>query len=486
MITKLKHEIQEKLSALDSLKAKFPSRWFAIKNELAQMAPDYVTFEQYRLICSKHGENDPERQTTLSGFLHDLGIALNYKDDPRLRFAYVLKPEWVTNGIYALLHAFVKTNGLFSPGEAEQVLQSRGYTVEAVHFILGLMEQFELSFPLGDPKKRILIPQLLEDQQPPSVSAFSLTECLNFGYRYPIIPEGLLPRFIVRTHHLSKPATRWKSGVILEHASGCRALVRGDSAERQVRIHVDGPVGLRRDLLAIIRHNFEAIHSDYEFKPSDLVYPPEAPDKPLSLEELQAFQHQGKNTMPVLLPDKTVIDASISSLMQSVESPTPKLRLFLSYSHEDEKYVNELRKDLKVKERNGLIRTWYDRAIKPGEKWEPRILQELNESDIIVCQLSRDFLASDFCVLTELDTAIKRKEAGEAELVAYVLKECGWQEIPQLKQFQILPPDAKPIASWRSQDKYWRMVADGIQRVIESLQNTRRLNLREFRANTAA
>jgi len=35
----------------------------------------------------------------LTGFLHDLGIALNYKDDPRLRFAYVLKPDWVTGGI---------------------------------------------------------------------------------------------------------------------------------------------------------------------------------------------------------------------------------------------------------------------------------------------------------------------------------------------------------------------------------------------------
>lgn len=183
----------------------------------------------------------------------------------------MLKPEWVTEGIYALLHAFVNAKGIFAPAEAEKVLASKGYTADAVHFILGLMEQFEISFPLGDAKRRILIPQLLGDSQPGSASEFQVSECLNFGYRYPIVPEGLLPRFIVRTHHLSEPGTRWKSGVILQLAeSGCRALVRADIADRQVRIHVDGPEDSRRDLLVIIRHNFEVIHADYEFKPEEL------------------------------------------------------------------------------------------------------------------------------------------------------------------------------------------------------------------------
>src|SRR5205823_8648853 len=133
-----------------------------------------------------------ESQNSLSGFLHDLGIALNYKDDPRLRFGYVLKSAWVTQGIYALIHAFVNAKGLFSRAEAAQVLATKGYSDEATDFILGLMEQFELSFSLGDSKKRILIPQLLDDQQPSTALEFKLAECLNFGYRYPIIPEGLL------------------------------------------------------------------------------------------------------------------------------------------------------------------------------------------------------------------------------------------------------------------------------------------------------
>ena len=32
-------------------------------------------------------------------FLHDLGIVVNFQDDPRLEDTNVLKPEWVTNGV---------------------------------------------------------------------------------------------------------------------------------------------------------------------------------------------------------------------------------------------------------------------------------------------------------------------------------------------------------------------------------------------------
>ncbi len=132
--------------------------------------------------------------------------------------------------------------------------------------------------------------------------------------------------------------------------------------------------------------------------------------------------------------------------MHDVEqSETVPLSLFISYSREDAKYVEQLRKRLKVMERNGLIRTWYDREIYAGQEWKPEILRELNEADAIICQLSSDFLASDFCFLTELDTAVKRQVAGEAALIAYVLRACGWLRVNQLKRFQILPGDAKAL-----------------------------------------
>jgi internalin A len=369
---------------------------------------------------------------------------------------------------------------LFAQPEAEGVLGPKGYSPEAVQFITGLMEKFDLSFPLGDRRKRTLIAQLLIDQQPEEAKNFKPAECLNFGYEYSIVPEGLLPRFIVRTHHLSSPATRWKSGVILSYG-GCKALVRSDSTVGQVRIHIDGPEGARPQLLAIIRHNFEVIHSDYEFQPLELVYAPGAPDKPYHRDELEDFLRNGTSIIPVRLNDRTVINQSIAEVIEPVRSAAEPLKIFLSYAHKDGKYLDELRKDLKLMERNGLIRIWSDHELTAGQPWEQSTLQELQVADVIICQLSRDFLASDFCTLKELDIAIQRKLAGEAELIAYILKDCGWQQVPRLKEFQVLPPGAKPLTDWKK-DKYWRAVAEGIQRVVEDLHKSplRRSGLSRF------
>jgi tetratricopeptide (TPR) repeat protein len=182
----------------------------------------------------------------------------------------------------------------------------------------------------------------------------------------------------------------------------------------------------------------------------------------------RTYSNQPQAPRPPALPDPKVIKPPNAALLRAVDTRQPQLKLFLSYSHRDEKAIEELRKDLKLMERNGLIRPWSDHALTVGEPWEARILQELNEADIIVCQLSRDFLASDFCVLKELETAIQRKQRGEAELFAYVLKDCGWKEVPNLAKFQILPA---PLPE-RNRHKYWRTVAEELQRTITKLRES--------------
>ncbi|HWS16955.1 MAG TPA: COR domain-containing protein, partial [Candidatus Elarobacter sp.] len=468
-ITELKRKIVKELQAMESLKARFPRRWFAIKDALSQMSAEHISFDDYRKLCQQLGESDSASQTSLAGFLHDLGIALNYGQDPRLRFNYVLKPEWVTQGIYALLHAFVRSKGVFTHAEAEKELAKKKYSAEDTHFILSLMERFDLSFSLGDKQNRVLIPELLDDQQPKAAADFNPAECLNFGYKYPVLTEGLLPRLIARTHHLGRAETRWKSGVILDDSStGCRALIRADAAEAEVRVHINGPEEARRELLGIIRYNFEVIHSDYEFKPEAQVYSPAAPQKALSVDELEALGRI-KTTVSVVLADRSVIDQNIAALIEPVTSTPSPLKLFLSYSHLDEKSIDELRKDLRVMERNGQIRPWYDRALTAGDKWEPAILQELKAADIVVCQISRNYLASDACI-AELNAAIERSRSGEVAVVAYILNDCGWKEEKGLKEFQLLPTDGKPLSDWNDANKYWHAVAEGIRKAVKKSQ----------------
>mgnify|MGYP006292242467 CR=1 FL=1 len=252
-----------------------------IKNRLAEMADNYIiSFEQYRDICKTDGEKDFGAQDSLAVHLHSLGIALNYKDDPRLRDTHVLNPHWVTNGIYTLLNAeeLAHSNGELEAACLSRSLDIQNYPPERHGFLLDLMRKFELCFRFQEDETRYLIPDLLDKQRPGAATDFDPAECLNFRYEYPVLPEGLLPRFIVRTHVLSEHQLRWRTGVILNF-EGNRALVEADPQDKCISISVKGPMASRRRLLAVIRSDFERIHSSFKFKPKDLVLVPAHPPR---------------------------------------------------------------------------------------------------------------------------------------------------------------------------------------------------------------
>src|SRR5437762_9784435 len=104
------------------------------------------------------------------------------------------------------------------------------------------------------------------------------------------MPGGLLPRFITRTHTMSEPSERWRTGVVLRW-EGCRALVKADKEERQVLVRVLGAQEKRRRLLAVIRENFDQIHAEMkEFKPSEWVALEGHPEEWMSFGELEKLE----------------------------------------------------------------------------------------------------------------------------------------------------------------------------------------------------
>ncbi|MEM9213630.1 MAG: COR domain-containing protein [Cyanobacteria bacterium P01_F01_bin.150] len=265
------------------------------------MDENYIPFEKYRDICNQDGETDSSHQDSLAVHLHSLGIALNDKDDPRLRDTHVLNPHWVNNGIYTLLnvHELADTNGELESACLSRTLDTTNYPPERHGFLLDLMRKFELCFRFQEDDHRYLIPDLLDKQQPAVTADSNPAECLNFRYEYPILPAGLLPRFIVRTHILSAPTLRWRTGVILEF-EGNRALVRGDRQQRSVSINIQGPAHSRRRLLAIICSDFDRIHSSFKFTPTKRVPIPGNSTVTVSYEELLAREKQGRKSFDVL------------------------------------------------------------------------------------------------------------------------------------------------------------------------------------------
>ncbi|MEH2318260.1 hypothetical protein [Nostoc sp.] len=54
------------------------------------------------------------------------------------------------------------------------------------------------------------------------------------------------------------------------------------------------------------------------------------------------------------------------------------LKVFCSYSHNDEYLKDELAKHLTMLQRQGVISTWHDRKIPDGREWDQQINENLN------------------------------------------------------------------------------------------------------------
>jgi internalin A len=481
-IDRLRALIEQETDQLEHLRDSFPSSWFEIKQQLAGMTENYISFEQYRTICQQDGESDIHAQDSLAVHLHHLGIALNYKDDPRLRDTHVLNPRWVTNGIYKLLNAekMATAKGEIEVENLSQILDPQAYPPERHCFLLELMRKFELCFPFQETENRYLIPDLLDKQQPPAAEAFDPITCLNFRYEYPILPEGLLPRFIVHTHVLSSQAHRWRTGVILEF-EGNQALVKADRQDRQVTINVNGPVAGRGRLLAIIRSDFERIHRSFKFKPTEQVPVPAHPEVILNYQDLVVMEDEGLRELPQVVNGK-VIKLNVQELLRGVDlgdnqrrrpeaaTHSQIFRLFYSYSHKDEALRDRLEVHLKLLQRQGLIQNWHDRKILPGNDWRQELDANLEQADIILLLISPDFIASDYCYEIEMTRALERHDANQALVIPILIRPVDWKNL-QLSRIQARPTNLQPVTKWADADDAWLDVEQGIRKAIEERQS---------------
>ncbi len=145
------------------------------------------------------------------------------------------------------------------------------------------------------------------------------------------------------------------------------------------------------------------------------------------------------------------------------------LRLFYSYSHEDERMRRRLEAHLKLLEHQGLISTWHFRKIGAGEEWKGAIDRNLAAADIVLLLISASFLASRYCYDVEMTRALRRHKAGRARVIPVILRDVSWKSAP-FSGLQALPTDGKPITGWRPQDKGWADVAKGIEEAVKKMR----------------
>jgi len=98
-----------------------------------------------------------------------------------------------------------------------------------------------------------------------------------------------------------------------------------------------------------------------------------------------------------------------------------RTKVFISYSHEDRKWLERLNVHLKPLGLKNALEVWADDQIEPGMKWREEIDRALGAARVAVLLLSADFLASDFINDVELPALLESARAGGTDILVVVL-----------------------------------------------------------------
>lgn len=119
--------------------------------------------------------------------------------------------------------------------------------------------------------------------------------------------------------------------------------------------------------------------------------------------------------------------------------------VFISYSHKDEYEKDELVSHLGVLEAAGLLDQWVDDRIMPGDDWESAIEAAINQAQIAILLVTKNFLNSKFILSEEIPKILHRKQEEGLKIYPIIAKYCAWQKIQWLSKIQITPKEGIPV-----------------------------------------
>ncbi|MCP4594940.1 MAG: toll/interleukin-1 receptor domain-containing protein [Neptuniibacter sp.] len=153
--------------------------------------------------------------------------------------------------------------------------------------------------------------------------------------------------------------------------------------------------------------------------------------------------------------------------IDSVRSQSKRKKVFISYSHQDKKYLERLLVHLKPLEKKELIDAWVDTQLMAGDRWKKEIEKALTSAKAAVLLVSADFLASDFIVDNELPPLLQKANSEGATIIPVILKPCRFTRDVNLNEFQAINSPDEPVGLLDEVER--EMVFDAVSQRIEEL-----------------
>jgi hypothetical protein len=144
--------------------------------------------------------------------------------------------------------------------------------------------------------------------------------------------------------------------------------------------------------------------------------------------------------------------------------------LFVSYSHRDKRFADELMVHLAPLRQRFEFELWSDQNIAAGDKWKSEIDTALQKADIAILLVSADYLASDWIAATELPRLLTRGESGETRVIPIIVRPCAWAHTP-LAYLQAFPRGGKTFTelSEVQKDRAWTELTELLEAELHRL-----------------
>jgi small GTP-binding protein len=260
-IRELRELIINTVWKLPHMRTPWIDSWFRIRGRLEKDSHNWISYDKFQEICKSEGL-DKVQMDVLDDYLHDLGAIIHFRQRGlNLLNIVILKSEWATSTVYKVLDAKLvkERDGILPHNSLEKIWKPDTYPISLHPKLLELMEAFDLAYEIPD-RNCHLVPEHLPPVEPTYL--WEDDGSLFFIYHYDFLPPGLITRFIVLIHReleLQTSGTQlcWHEGAVIRWSDG-RALIKSKKVDNKIEIKVTGHN--KRELLAIIRHEFEHIH----------------------------------------------------------------------------------------------------------------------------------------------------------------------------------------------------------------------------------
>ena len=257
------------------LDAQWPGSWIRVKEQLENMEPHYILGSQYKAICRECQVDD--LQTELLHWFNDLGVSFCFcdKEDYTLKKHVILRPDWITNGLYIILFNECPgaDNGQIPHSAIYELLERASYddTIlctlpEAsydkpgeVEYVLCIMRKFQLSLDCADGTE--FIPMLCRQDAAVDIHEYEQDAgLLEFRMDFDYLPDNLLHRLMVERYGELDKASAWRKGAKFEIPDlGCSAVVMIDGKQLRFFIRHTDPLHRPNTYLTMLKANVDRI-----------------------------------------------------------------------------------------------------------------------------------------------------------------------------------------------------------------------------------